>query len=278
MPDGSNTNAPSVAPDPSPGPGPEPDPGPGPAGKRPTAEAPVLPITGAETPSVPTPPTGTVASAPVTPPQEAVGTPDKNCLYSTRSVQVGLTDKDRQVRGYTQSFRVIWLPDGSFILRDHGQSGFQPIQPSQFYAGMPTTITPYNSTISVILNPDGTVKEIVEPGLLSELEALARWAEIQERIRNPNATIEQIRAARAKWQLPILIVGGGPLLIAIAPGIVGPGFIRIGPGWIKGYPKQIWRIAIGGRKLPIHMHIWKGNWYKPWKWFQKIGPWKWYIK
>jgi hypothetical protein len=55
----------------------------------------------------------------------------------------------------------------------------------------------------------------------------------------------------------------------------GSGELRIGPGYIKSGATQMrYRIAIGGRRSLVHGHIHGENWYKPWGYFQKIGPWK----
>ena len=62
---------------------------------------------------------------------------------------------------------------------------------------------------------------------------------------------------------------------AAFPPVIESGPIRMGPWYVqKGATQKVWRIAFGSRKSFIHGHIHGGNWYKPWRWFQKIGKWK----
>jgi RHS repeat-associated protein len=51
-------------------------------------------------------------------------------------------------------------------------------------------------------------------------------------------------------------------------------YFRISKGWVPAPGENQWRAAWGGKKNFVHGHIDSSNWYKPWKWFQKIGGWK----
>lgn len=51
-------------------------------------------------------------------------------------------------------------------------------------------------------------------------------------------------------------------------------FVRIGPGRVPGAAAKQPRVAFGGKGSLIHGHIDSSNWYKPWKWIQKLGGWK----
>ncbi len=48
-------------------------------------------------------------------------------------------------------------------------------------------------------------------------------------------------------------------------------YFRVGKGNVPGSPAPSCRVAIGNSTLPIHWHITKYNWYKPWNWPMKRG-------
>jgi RHS repeat-associated protein len=183
---------------PSTAPAPSPGPGPGPGED------------GASTPTPPIPPTGTVSGAPVTP-EAPVGEQPKDC------------------------------PIGTPVYR---RTPF-------IYCGMPRTApsipASLYSTFSVKIDSDGTVTvdddSYHTPEEKAEFKKRLEWyeylrrleAELRERIKNPDAVIEQIRKAREPWDIATIILGGGPLAVALAPAIVETLGGRAVLNWLRKY-------------------------------------------
>jgi len=49
---------------------------------------------------------------------------------------------------------------------------------------------------------------------------------------------------------------------------IKPALIRWEVGRVPQVRSEVWHINVGGKGsgLPFNLHIWEGNWWKPWNW------------